>query len=409
MLSLIGPDSSIIVGDVRVQALSPTLVRVEPKGPLGFEDRPTFSVVGRDFFKGIPIWKGNDAVILHTDYWSLEFGPARTLPTCTEPASSVDVVSPIRAANFPDGAHVDDQGVCCALCDSDPSCSAFVFAPAGRGVPGANSRDVPGANCWPLASFESTTASPGRLLGCPTGRACALSGTPAFTLRGLDGALLFNSTAEVGHSSNLLHLPAPLEQSTYALVDFPRFYAPPWGATPIPDAAAVDPALISTNGYDFRTNVNGDTYVLLGLDTLDGYNAARAELSTLIGSCPLLPDFAFGTWFTWWHSYTEAEAKDDVAQWERLELPIDVWALDMNWRNTSDSQNEYYDHPASQLFSNFTEWFAFLRAKKLRTYFNDHPYPVASRGAGGLQTSAEEVAFRWAGLSSWMAKGLTFW
>ncbi len=42
-------------------------------------------------------------------------------------------------------------------------------------------------------------------------------------------------------------------------------------------------------------------------------------------------------------------------------------------------------------------------------YFNDHPYPVASRGAGGLQTSAEEVAFRWQGLSEWMAQGLTFW
>ena len=35
---------------VRIQALSSTLVRVEPEGPKGFEDRSTFAVVGRDSF-----------------------------------------------------------------------------------------------------------------------------------------------------------------------------------------------------------------------------------------------------------------------------------------------------------------------------------------------------------------------
>ena len=61
-------------------------------------------------------------------------------------------------------------------------------------------------------------------------------------------------------------------------------------------------------------------------------------------------------------------------------------------------------HPATQLFANFSAWFEFLKGKKLRTYFNDHPYPVAGRGEGGLQTSKEEVSFRWNGLSEWMAR-----
>ena len=110
-----------------------------------------------------------------------------------------------------------------------------------------------------------------------------------------------------------------------------------------------------------------------------------------------------------WHAYTEAEAKDDLAHWARLDLPIDVWALDMNWRNTSHFQDRYYDHPNTALFPNLTEWFAFLRSKRLRTYFNDHPFPLASRGAGGLQLSVEETRFRWSGLSKWMARGLTYW
>ncbi len=34
---------------------------------------------------------------------------------------------------------------------------------------------------------------------------------------------------------------------------------------------------------------------------------------------------------------------------------------------------------------------------------SDHPFPVAD------QTTPNEVAFRWNGLSEWMAKGLTYW
>ena len=55
------PASQAIVGNVRVQALSPTLVRVEESGPhfwearMGWEDRETFTVVGRANFSGVPI------------------------------------------------------------------------------------------------------------------------------------------------------------------------------------------------------------------------------------------------------------------------------------------------------------------------------------------------------------------
>jgi hypothetical protein len=66
--------------------------------------------------------------------------------------------------------------------------------------------------------------------------------------------------------------------------------------------------------------------------TMEEWHASRAEFITLTGPTPVLPDFAFGTWFTWWHPYTEVEAKSEVERWETDKLPIDVWALDMNWR-----------------------------------------------------------------------------
>ena len=42
-------NSEIILNDLRVQALSKSLIRIEKKGPKGFEDRPTFHVVNRNW------------------------------------------------------------------------------------------------------------------------------------------------------------------------------------------------------------------------------------------------------------------------------------------------------------------------------------------------------------------------
>ena len=75
-----------------------------------------------------------------------------------------------------------------------------------------------------------------------------------------------------------------------------------WLQTPRPgarDGVTVDPALKDTNGYDFRNDQSGDTYLFIVHTTLDAWHASRAEFVKLAGATPVLPDFAFGTWFTW--------------------------------------------------------------------------------------------------------------
>lgn len=328
--------SEIIVngGRLRVQALSATLLRVEPLGARGFEDRTTFAVVNRSF-AGVPIWKESETAL-----WTV-----------------------LSTKQY----KVHLQG------------NVGVY--------------------WYVTDLQGNKI-----------------------YEAVDDLARSNFFTGFHRLPNLLHWPSPLASKAYALVDSPRFFAPEWGPTPGP-AHAIEPSLTKTNGFDFTNNVDGDTYVFLLGSTLQSWSAARAEFLQLTGPCPLIPDYAYGTWFTRWHNYTQAEAQKEVQQWDDLKLPIDVWGLDMNWRNTSSSQNSdwlssihnsdgsdwYYDHPDTVLFPNFTHWFRFLHKRKLKTYFNDHPYPVAARGAGGLQTSPEEVAFRWSGLTRWMQDGLDFW
>ena len=90
-------------------------------------------------------------------------------------------------------------------------------------------------------------------------------------------------------------------------------FRPEWGPTPIPDGASVPPELVATNGYDFTNDIASDTYIfLLGADGgLDRWWASRAEFMTLTGPTPLLPDYAFGVWYTWYLVYTEQRAKDE--------------------------------------------------------------------------------------------------
>ena len=365
------PTNTAVVGDVRVTAISPVLVRVEPRGPRGFEDRTTFMVVNRAFDTVVPITnRGTTAqgfTRLSTPFYDvLVNGNA---------AGDWAVLAPGGG-----GAGAPGDVLYNATRDAPPApnagCAALTPAQCGNGAA------VTADRCFFLKDCKE----------------CRDLATPR---------------------ANLLHWPSPLAQRAYALEDRPRFFVPAWGPAPPPKGATVDPRLAATNGYDFTNDVGGDTYVFLLGATLGAWNAARKAFVALAGPTPALPDFAFGTWFTRWHQYTEAEAKAEVANWTSQGLPLDIWALDMNWRNTSEvtlpdgtsiRQDRYYDHPAiPNLFSNFTDWFAYLRGLGLRTYFNDHPFPVASRDAGGLQTSPSEVAFRWHGLAEWMARGLTYW
>eukprot|EP01047_Picozoa_sp_COSAG01_P080689 COSAG01_NODE_15786_length_1300_cov_1.204829_1_plen_433_part_11 len=409
-----------IFNGVRVQAMSPTLVRIEPMGPTGFVNSTTFVVVDRASFPGVPLrTKASNLthITLETDYYTVEIGAPPLAPPAppTPPHSckgrvGYDITSGRRVGSCGRGAlsclpRGATQMDCCGNCTAKQECKAWVYQP---------SRQL----CWLMATAGGLKKRDDRVSGGDVSGGGGTTGVSA-TVLSPAGQVLWHTT-DLGSVGQNLNWPSPSTNGTsaYALKDYPRFFAPEWGPTPIPagEKAKLDPATVATNGYDYRINVDGDTYVFLLGGTLDSWWAARSEFATLAGPTPVLPDWAFGTWFTFWHTYTEDEAKGEILRWHSDKLPIDVWALDMNWRDSPHANqghyipnsNHDYDHPNTKAFPDFadpgTGWFDWLKTTgKVRTYFNDHPFPQNCTAKGGgitpcMQTSAEEVAFRWEGL-----------
>ena len=232
--------SSIVLGDVRISSYSSNLVRVEPRGPRGFENRPTFSAPGQTAFTSPPALRKIDASRVATDAYTVTLAAVPPAPSCAVPAQQTDVASAKRSAKHARGAHVPNVSACCALCGDDPSCTAWVFGDhVGFGP-----------NCWPLADFDHLVDGiDDRMFGCGPHVGCKLH-QPAFTIHSPTGSLLYNST--LASAPNRLHWPSPLSVAATGLMDFPRFVVPPWGPAPLPLNASVSPELVATHGYDFR-------------------------------------------------------------------------------------------------------------------------------------------------------------
>ncbi len=114
--------SEAIVGEIRVQALSDTLIRIEKKGPEGFEDRLTYHVASRDW-AGVAMTRTeqNGLVRLSTNLYTIELPEnaasligirvynreSRLIWTCEEmPESAVALPAP---GNTPAAFAVSDS------------------------------------------------------------------------------------------------------------------------------------------------------------------------------------------------------------------------------------------------------------------------------------------------------------
>ena len=75
--------------------------------------------------------------------------------TCPSPHAGWDAVNPQRSSTYPNGIPGATQASCCAACDADVHCTAWVYA-----------TDDEAPNCWPLAAMAGVdTGANQRILG----------------------------------------------------------------------------------------------------------------------------------------------------------------------------------------------------------------------------------------------------
>lgn len=183
-------EATVLSGAVRVQALSPRLLRVEPVGPTGFEDRPTFLVTNRSALAGVALAVVNESrseAVLATAHWVvrvLAASPAgqRVCRQAQNGTQAQDAVStdPGVPVDGDHGTVVGSPTACAALCQ-------------GKGVAcvGWNHHQPSGA-CHLLSGWSGLVKNNASMHGT-----CGVQ--PIFTVSSVDGGtVLFDSREGAG-------------------------------------------------------------------------------------------------------------------------------------------------------------------------------------------------------------------
>ena len=87
---------------------------------------------------------------------ALQAGGGRN-DTCANRQPGMDVSGPVRSQGFPNGLAGQTEDQCCAACNTDPTCIAWVWSDG--------SHPDPAGDCWPLSGYSGAHQQSGRVLG----------------------------------------------------------------------------------------------------------------------------------------------------------------------------------------------------------------------------------------------------
>jgi hypothetical protein len=301
---------SVTFNNIRIQFISDSLVRVELRGPNGFEDRSTFHIADRSgpgaHWKGV-VWDTNGVLELKTAGYSVWI----------------------------------------------PVVKATTIAGAGE---------------------THTFRLPNTLLGLAVASANG------------DKILYYYA----GGLTNNAWLPAPSEHpQVWSFADTPRLVPPKWGLTPPPKP-------MPNGGWDLGNNAP-DVYVFI---PHGDYFQLRRDFLKLTGPAEMPPLYTFGAWDSRWYDYSEATALKQIDDYRARNIPLDNLVIDTGWRQGASTGYQ----PNTNLFPNLTRFFKEAHAKKVHVMINDHPEPVSTNAL-----SAEELDYRFNGLSTLLDEGLDVW
>ena len=429
-----------VVGDVRVQVLMPSLVRIEQKGPKGFEDRQSFHIVNRDF-PGTSVQRtvsGGYVNITASDF-------SVKVP---ENATDLNGITIVDNAGNQLWEMPAQAGYTTLKCRWPEIGDAYLYDAGDMVGYGSTAEDD--SYLWILENANGYTQIKNKATGdymnienlqdyveCTDVESywnskdwivSYIDGYMSIVCRWgahsdiihienqkgyAEHALATTTNAEGkpmsqwwsalwGASSggdsaffdnNRYWLPHPQAEITaWAICDTPRYIPSEWGYNLPPVGADVN----DNNGWDLE-NDSDDVYVFLpGGDA----QLLRKEFLDLTGRAELMPLYAFGGWDSRYYAYTQQEALDKIDRYRSEQIPLDVFVIDTDWR--VGASHGY--GVATDLFPDMEQFLTDAHNKNVMVPFNDHPEPQADH-----VLDAVEVEYRNAGLRGLFDIGLDFW
>jgi alpha-glucosidase (family GH31 glycosyl hydrolase) len=112
-------------------------------------------------------------------------------------------------------------------------------------------------------------------------------------------------------------------------------------------------ALVKDGWLCDRTDLNDQDWYFFAYGT--DYPQALQDFVQLCGRIPMLPRWAFGVWFSLFDQMHDTDYQQLVKQFDELELPLDVFVLDVDWHLTGwcgwDWNPEFFPNPKA-----FLQW-----------------------------------------------------
>ena len=105
------------------------------------------------------------------------------------------------------------------------------------------------------------------------------------------------------------------------------------------------------------------------------YKGALKSFTKFAGKVPLPPRYTFGYWWSRYWSYSDKDLRDLIAGFQRLDLPLDVLVIDMDWHPISEQAGGGWTgwDWNERLFPDYKKFLAFLDEQGVKTTMNLHP------------------------------------
>ncbi len=204
------------------------------------------------------------------------------------------------------------------------------------------------------------------------------------------GKLLWKYGGDVPTNGFHSMLPPPrTTPDVYALADSPRIIPPAKGAAYVGSTDAYS-GYVRSDGTDiYLFTAFGDAKLL------------RTAFVKLTGRSPVSDIKTFGSWYSRYQNWTEADYKSVISGYKTNDFPLDVLVVDTTWRAGEDGTG--YDINTGN-FPNMTNFISYVHKQGLLTIFNDHTHSTSNSAL-----SPTELRYHTENLQRFQKLGLDGW